>query len=94
IYGGAATEIWIAESKWWSGDKVGPDVVKRLIRQAEFIKEKEKDTLEILRVWLFADNGVTKKAKDLLEENNFLWSTRKELDALLEHMSLRKLPEI
>ncbi|MCP4583119.1 MAG: hypothetical protein GY839_16040, partial [candidate division Zixibacteria bacterium] len=61
IYGGAATEIRIAESKWWSGDKVGPDVVERLIRQAEIIREKEKKHLEILRVWLFADNGVTKK---------------------------------
>ncbi len=55
---------------------------------------KEKKHLEILRVWLFADNGVIKKARDLLEKNDFLWSTRKELDALLEHMSLRKLPEI
>jgi len=94
IYGAAGAEIWIAESKWWSGDKVGPDVVKRLIKQAEFIREKEKKYLEILRVWLFAESGVTKEAQNLLEENGFLWSTRAELDALLDHLSLRKLPDI
>ncbi len=76
----------------WAIRTLVPDAV--YTDREEFIKENEKKTLEIPRVWLFADNGVTKKARDLQEENDFLWSTRKELDSLLEHMSLRKLPEI
>jgi hypothetical protein len=93
IYGGAATEIWIAESRWRK-EKAGVDGVNRLIRQAEMIREKEREYLEILRVWLFSGSGFTETARQLLAENGFLWSDKDDLNGLLEHLSLRKLPEM
>ncbi|MCP4691054.1 MAG: hypothetical protein GY859_23600, partial [Desulfobacterales bacterium] len=92
IYGGAGNEKWLAESKWWDGRKVGSDVVNHLLAQAEIVKEREGEDLETLRLWLFAHDGVTGPAKELMKEHGILWSTRSELDGLLEAARLRKLP--
>jgi hypothetical protein len=48
--------------------------------------------LDILRVWLFAHDGVTPKTADLMRKYNILWSTRSDLDALLTLAKLRTLP--
>ena len=50
--------------------------------------------MEILRLWLFANDGVTENAKKMLIENNILWSTRENLDGLLKYLNLSKLPEL
>ena len=94
IYGGAATEVWMAESKWWTGRKVGPDAAEHLLRQGEIVKEREKEHLERLRLWIFAHDGFTREAEKLMEENRVLWSAREDLDGLLETVGLRKLPDL
>jgi hypothetical protein len=94
IFATAGTEVWIAQSKWWHGKKVGLKAIKQLLQQAEIVKQRKGDTLRTLRVWLFAHDGVTKQAEALLQQHQVLWSTRADLDALLEHANLRKLPVI
>ncbi len=42
IYAGAGMDVWIAESKWWTKNKIGPDSVKRLLHQAEMVLEREE----------------------------------------------------
>jgi hypothetical protein len=49
--------------------------------------------MEILRLWLFANDGVTENARNMLLENIIL-STRENLDALLKYLNLSKLPEL
>ncbi len=94
IYAAAGPEIWMAESKWWSGDKVGTDVVETLLRQAEIVRDRKKEVLKTLRLWIFAHDGVTGPAEELMRQNGMLWSTRADLDKLLETVKLRKLPEL
>jgi len=94
VFAAAGIEVWIAESKWWSGDKVGPKIVKHLLEQAEIVKQRKGEDLNILRIWFFAHDGFTKQAEALLQKHNVLWSTRADLDALLEEVNLRKLPVI
>ena len=36
---------------------------------------------------------LTRQAEAFARKHGILWSDRKELDALLEHLGLRKLPE-
>ena len=90
IYAAAGEQGWLAESKWWESKKVGPSVVERLLEQAQELNRRKG--LDILRVWLFAHDGVTKKAEALLRQHNILWSTRSDLDALLTLAKLRTLP--
>jgi hypothetical protein len=93
IYAAAGLDVWIAESKWWQKKKVSRQTVEDLLRQAQFIKEREGENLRI-RIWLFAHDGVTEEAEDFMREHNILWSTRADLDALLTFVNLRRLPEI
>ncbi len=91
IYGAAGSEIWMAESKW-RADKIGPDVVETLLEQAEIVREREKESLKTLRPWIFTHAGATGPARELMKRRGILWSTRAELDRLLEAVKLRKLP--
>ena len=93
IYADAGKHIWLGESKWWN-KPVGPDVVNNLIRQGEIVKEREGEYLETLRLWLFAHNGVTEKAAELMRECGVLWSDGEDLNNLLEMVGLRRLPEL
>lgn len=93
IYGGAGNEVWMAESKWWK-EPVGASVVETLLRQAEILRQREGEDLRILRLWIFAHNGVTQKAEKLIRQNGILWSARAELDGLLKVAGLRKLPKL
>jgi predicted glutamine amidotransferase len=52
------------------------------------------DELKTLRIWLFAHNGFTEEAEKLMKEKRILWSSRKELNDLLDYVGLRRLPEI
>jgi hypothetical protein len=94
VFAAAGPEVWIAESKWWHADKVGPGIVTHLLEQAEIVKQRKGEKLETLRIWFFAHDGFTKQAEALLQKHHVLWSTRADLDALLEHVNLRKLPVI
>jgi len=93
IFASAGRDFWIAESKWHKYP-VDEKVIRNLIRQGELVREKMGKNLRSLTLWLFAGNGVTVNARKLLEDNNILWSTKEELNALLENSGLRKLPEI
>ncbi|MCP4692038.1 MAG: hypothetical protein GY859_28595, partial [Desulfobacterales bacterium] len=93
IYGAAGSEIWMAESKW-RADKIGPDVVETLLEQAEIVREREKEYLKTLRLWIFSHGGATGPAMELMKRHGVLWSTRAELDGLLEIVKLRKLPAL
>jgi hypothetical protein len=74
---------------------VGPDVVEDLLRQAEILRERKGDDLETLRLWIFAHDGLTRKAERIWSaEHGILWSSRAELDGLLREVNLRKLPEL
>jgi hypothetical protein len=93
IFASAGSDFWIAESKWHK-DPVDEKVVENLITQKTLVKEKFGKKLRSIRLWLFSASGVTKNAKKRLEENNVLWSTKADLNALLEDSGLRKLPDI
>ncbi len=94
IYAAAGTEVWMAESKWRRSRKVGRDVVENLLAQAEIVKERKGKLLKTLRLWLFAYDGVTGEAEELMRQNGALWSTKADLDEPLELANLRKLPKI
>ena len=92
IFAAGANEIWLAESKW-QNKKVGVNVIRNMLKQKEIIKEQEGQYLEKSQLWLFASNGVTKKAQELIKKHNILLSTKKDLNLLLQYMNLRQLPE-
>jgi len=91
VEGGAGKERWICESKWWIGRKVGQAEVESLMRKGNIVKEEVGEGLQILRLWFFAHNGFTEEAEALMREKGVLWSTRDDLDELLECLGLRKI---
>lgn len=94
IYAAAGIDVWMAESKWWRGRKVGKKVVENLLKQTQEVRRREGETLRTLRLWIFAHDGATKEAERLMRKHHILWTSRVELDALLEEVNLRKLPVI
>jgi len=90
IHAAAGLDIWLAESKWWE-KPVGPGAVRHLLDQAELLRERDGHDMRI-RLWLFAHNGVTAPAENLMREHGVLWSVRADLDALLKLAGLRELP--
>ena len=90
VHGAAGTEQWIAESKWYQERKVGLIETQKLLDKAEFLQKYRN--ADLVRVWFFAYNGFTKEAQQFMQDNNILWSTRPELDELLELVKLRRLP--
>lgn len=103
VYAFASREIWLVESKWWETRKVGAAQVREFLELAEAVKDAEKragydlftsEDPYRLQLWLFAHNGVTKEAERLLRKHGIYWSTRADLDALIQLTGLRKLPEV
>lgn len=92
VLGAAGIEKWICQSKWVTDRKIGIAVLKELMAQAGVLEEEMKP--EIIRIWLFAHNGLTKQAAAFAKKQGILWSSRKEFDDLLEYLGLRKLPEL
>ncbi len=88
----AGKEMWICESKWWRGRKAGVKEVESLLFKAELLHKKEGPGLEILRLWFFAHDGFTPEAENLMVEKGVLWSDRDDLDGLLSHVGLKRLP--
>jgi hypothetical protein len=64
------------------------------LKKAEMVAADIGDELKTLRIWFFAHNGFTEEAEAFMKEKSILWSSRKELDDLLDYVGLRRLPEI
>lgn len=100
VYASTGTEIWLCESKWWETQKVGADIVRHFLDLVEKLKDFEgREYFEgerpvTLHLWLFAHNGVTPEAEALLKEHQMYWSTRSDLDALIQEVGLRPLPTL
>ncbi len=99
VYASTGTEIWICESKWWETRTVGISVVHELLALTEKLKDFEGreyfdgDRPLTIHVWLFAHNGVTPDAEAFLREHAIYWSTRADLDWLIQEIGLRPLPK-
>lgn len=94
VYADSGEEIWLCESKWWNDEKVTPKEVNQLIEKEKALWEYIGEGLERVRLWIFANYGVTEEAETLIREHNILWSERSDLDGLLQFVNLRKLPDI
>ncbi len=92
VYGAGDSEKWVCQSKWLKEDKAGVKILRNLMAQREIVN-KEKHPIPV-RMWLFSNDGLTPRAKALAADHGVLWSSRGEFDALLQHLGLRKLPEI
>lgn len=91
ILGAAGPVEWVCESKW-SKKKASKDVVELLISKAR--KQKERSKPDVVNIWLFSNDGLTKEAEHTASENGVLWSSREDLDKLLQYLGLRPLPEV
>ncbi len=90
VHGAAGIEQWVAESKWLHDRKVGVSEIQKLLDKA--VRVKNNLDADFVRVWFFGHDGFTKEAIALMLEEEVLWSTRAELDGLLEYVNLRRLP--
>jgi len=68
---------------------MGINDIKILYQQAEAVKTEMK--VVFLKKWIFAYKGLTARAQQFACEHDIFWSTRKELDALLDYLNLRPL---
>jgi hypothetical protein len=94
IEAAAGSEIWIGESKWWKDRKAGIHDVEILMNKGDLFRRKEGPGLKTLRIWFFSYSGFTEEAEEFIKENGILWSSKKELNDLLNYAGLRRLPEI
>jgi hypothetical protein len=62
-------------------------------RSYSIVKEKIDKNLRNLTLCLYTSSGVTVNAKCLIEDHHILWSTKAELNDLLEDSGLRRLPD-
>jgi len=92
VHGGAGAEQWVAESKWIAGRKVGVKEVNQLIDKAKLV-QKDRDA-EMVTAWFFGHDGFTKEAETLMQQQRVFWSTREDLDGLLDYVKLRRLPTL
>ncbi len=92
VLGGAGVEQWVCQSKFHKGNKTGISALRELVSQADAVMEdKEPD---LVRMWLFANYGLTGPARKFAKERGVLWSSRREFNGLLETLGLRKLPNL
>ena len=94
IEAAAGSEIWIGESKWWKDRKAGIHDVEILMNKGDLFRRKEGPGLKTLRIWFFSYSGFTEEAEEFIKENGILWSSKKELNDMLDYAGLRRLPEI
>ncbi len=92
VHAAAGIEQWVAESKWQLGRKVGLSEIQKLLDKASMvIRNRETD---FVRVWFFSYDGFTNEAEDFMQEQGIFWSTRADLDHLLDYVKLRCLPTL
>jgi hypothetical protein len=94
VYAAAGSELWIAESKWWTNRTVGLNAVNVLNEKSERVRIFRGDGLKRLRVWFFSYSGFTAEAELVMKEKAMLWSTKQDMNDLLDYAGLRRLPEI
>ncbi len=95
VYAAAGSEVWLCESKWWrDGRRAGVRDVRSLLNKAERVKAERGDRLETLRLWFFSYSGFTAEAEALMRAEGIIWSDRRDLDGLLAHVGLKRLPEV
>ena len=92
VVGAAGPEKWVCEGKWAKGRKAGIAEIEGLISKAELVRE-EMEPL-VVRMWLFAYDGLTNEAEEFARQKGVFWSSRSELDELLAHVGLRPLPDV
>ncbi|RKZ75794.1 MAG: hypothetical protein DRQ57_06165 [Gammaproteobacteria bacterium] len=91
IHGGAGVEQWVAESKWYQDRKIGIAEIQKLVDKGEWVRQDIG--ADVARAWYFSYDGFTPEAQDFMEEQSVLWSTREDLDGLLDYVKLRRLPK-
>ncbi|QTA81136.1 NTP hydrolase p-loop-containing [Desulfonema limicola] len=92
VIGAAGSQVWVCQSKWVKEKKIGIAALKDLVSQADIVKQDLNPRM--IRMWLFAHDGLTKDALSFAEKHGILWSARQEFDELLEYLGLRKLPDL
>jgi len=92
VVGAGGGYNWVCQSKWVKGKPMGLSVVQELLEQSEVVR-KNLDAIT-MTAWLFAHEGLTPEAENLAESEGVLWSTIHDFNGLLEHVGLRKLPEL
>jgi len=92
VLGAAGSEKWVCQSKWVTGRKIGIKTLEELVSQADTVRKDMNP--RVIRMWIFAHEGLTKDALAYAEKHGILWSSRKEFDELLVHLGLRPLPEL
>jgi len=86
-------EIWLAENKCQK-QLIGEDIIKKMLKQSETVMDQEGDEIKTIHLWLFAYSGITQGAEKLIKQHNILWSSKKDLNQLLEYVNLRRLPDL
>ncbi|MCP4646992.1 MAG: hypothetical protein GY852_04545, partial [bacterium] len=92
VLGAAGIEKWVCQSKWVMDAGIGKDVLEEMVSQAEMLREENDQ--RVIRMWIFAHNGLTKDALAFAEKHGILWSSRKEFDELLIYLGLRPMPDL
>ncbi len=92
VLGAADSAVWVCQSKWITGKRIGVDVLKSMREQGEAVREEMNPNT--LRIWIFANDGLTKQAQTYAEKHGIFWSARREFDELLAYIGLRRLPEL
>ncbi|MBV7330969.1 hypothetical protein KFU94_22560 [Chloroflexi bacterium TSY] len=84
--------MWVCQSKWETTKKIGVSTLRGLLEQAEAVQAQ--DNPRTLYKWIFAHQGLTQEAEAFARQEGVFWSDRAQLDALLVHLGLRKLPNL
>ncbi|MCP4111563.1 MAG: hypothetical protein GY749_39580, partial [Desulfobacteraceae bacterium] len=92
LLGAAGEEVWVCQSKWVSGNPIGPDALRTLMEQGQAVQDEMKPAN--LRLWLFASTGLTGPALAYAREHGILWSSLEDFNNLLCHLGLRSLPDV
>ena len=92
VVGAGGGYNWVCQSKWVKEKPVGVSVVHELQEQAEVVR-KDLDAITMTE-WLFAYKGLTPEAEKLAGSEGVLWSDVHDFNGLLEHVGLRKLPDL
>ncbi|MEA3341934.1 MAG: hypothetical protein U9R15_18380, partial [Chloroflexota bacterium] len=92
VIGAAGSEAWVCQSKWVKDRPVGVKVLKEMEAQGKAVQEELGSS--IVRLWIFANAGLTVEAKSYAAERGILWSARAEFDELLAYLGLRALPRL
>ena len=93
VPGAAGPEQWVCQSKWVTGRRrTGIGVLRELAARAERVRNDMEP--ETVRMWIFANSGLSGPALGFAEKHGILWSSRQEFDRLLIYLGLRPLPDL